>query len=72
MQVLPADTPRLVHAALDAHRDATVAMLAGDDHLFITLPENESSTGSEYFIPAYLDPRLFATIEEWLAKTGGR
>jgi hypothetical protein len=41
-------------------------MLDGDDHLFIKLAANESSTGSEYFTPSYLDPALFTAIETWL------
>jgi dienelactone hydrolase len=64
--VLPADTPRLVQAAQNAHRDVTAVMLDGDDHLFIKLAANESSTGSEYFTPSYLDPALFTAIETWL------
>ncbi len=66
IQVLPADTPRLVQAAQNAHRDVTVVMLQGDDHLFINLPADEASTGGEYFTPSYLDPALFAAIETWL------
>ncbi|MGC2632951.1 MAG: alpha/beta fold hydrolase [Candidatus Cybelea sp.] len=66
IQVLPADTPRLVHAAQNAHRDVTVVMLQNDDHLFIKLPADEPSTGGEYFTPSYLDPALFAAIETWL------
>ena len=66
IQVLAADTPRLIDAARAAHRDVTVVMLDGDDHLFIKLPPNETSTGGEYFVPAYLDPRLFTAIEDWL------
>jgi uncharacterized protein len=68
IQVLAADTPRLVQAAQAAHRDVTVVMLQGDDHLFLKLPPDESSSGGEYFSPAYLDPALFAAIEEWLKK----
>jgi pimeloyl-ACP methyl ester carboxylesterase len=67
IQVLPADTPRLVAAARAARRDLTVVMLDGDDHLFIKLGPDEQSTGGEYFVPAYLDPKLFAAIIEWLA-----
>jgi hypothetical protein len=66
IQVLPADTPRLVQAAQNAHRDVTVVMLDGDDHLFIKLSSGEQSTGGEYFTPSYLDPALFAAIETWL------
>ena len=66
IQVLPADTPRLVQAAQNAHRDVTVVMLQDDDHLFIKLPADEPSTGGEYFTPSYLDPALFAAIETWL------
>jgi len=66
IQVLPADTPRLVQAAQNAHRDVTVVMLDGDDHLFIKLAADEPSTGSEYFTPSYLDPALFTAIETWL------
>jgi dienelactone hydrolase len=65
-QVLPTDTPRLVQAAQNAHRDVTVVMLQGDDHLFINLPADEASTGGEYFTPSYLDPALFSAIETWL------
>lgn len=68
IQVLPADTPRLVQAARAAHRDVTVVMLQDDDHLFIKLAPEEPSTGGEYFTPSYLDPALFAAIEEWLGK----
>lgn len=67
IQVLAADTPRLVAAARSAHRNVTVAMLPGDDHLFINLPNAETSTLVEYFTPAYLDPALFNAIESWLA-----
>jgi pimeloyl-ACP methyl ester carboxylesterase len=66
IQVLPTDTPRLAKAAQDAHRDVTVVMLDGDDHLFIKLPADEPSTGAEYFTPSYLDPALFTAIETWL------
>ncbi len=66
IQVLPADTPRLVQAAQNAHRDVTVVMLDGDDHLFIKLSSDEQSTGGEYFTPSYLDPALFTAIETWL------
>jgi len=66
IQVLPGDTPRLVQAAQNAHRNVTVVMLQGDDHLFINLPADESSTGGEYFTPSYLDSALFAAIETWL------
>jgi hypothetical protein len=66
IQVLPADTPRLVAAAQNAHRNLTVVMLQDDDHLFIKLPPDEPSTGGEYFTPSYLDPALFAAIEAWL------
>jgi uncharacterized protein len=66
IQVLPADTPRLVQAAQNAHRDVTVVMVQDDDHLFIKLPADEPSTGGEYFTPSYLDTALFAAIETWL------
>jgi hypothetical protein len=66
IQVLPADTPRLVKAAQSAHRDVTVVMLQDDDHLFIKLPPDEPSTGGEYFSPSNLDSGLFAAIETWL------
>jgi uncharacterized protein len=66
IQVLAADTPRLVRAAQNAHRNVTVVMLQGDDHIFIKLPGDEPSTGGEYFTPSYLDPALFAAIETWL------
>lgn len=66
VQVLAADTPRLVNAALAAHRNVTVAMLPDDDHLFLKLDPNKTSTLTEYFTPSYLDPALFAAIEAWL------
>lgn len=66
IQVLPTDTPRLVRAAQAADRNVTVVMLPDDDHLFIKLPSDEVSTGGEYFVPSYLDPALFASIEAWL------
>jgi pimeloyl-ACP methyl ester carboxylesterase len=69
IQVLAADTPRLVEAARAANRKLTVVMLPDDDHLFIKLDANESSTGGEYFTPAYLDPALFTAIESWLNVT---
>jgi dienelactone hydrolase len=65
-QVLAADTPRLVNAARAANRNVTVAMLPNDDHLFLKLEPDKSSTGAEYFAPSYLDPALFAAIESWL------
>ncbi|MGA2758789.1 MAG: alpha/beta fold hydrolase [Candidatus Cybelea sp.] len=71
IQVLPADTPRLVQAAQSTHRDVTVVMVQDDDHLFIKLPADEASTGGEYFTPSYLDPALFAAIETWLGSHGG-
>jgi uncharacterized protein len=67
IQVLAADTPRLVNAARAANRQITVVMLPDDDHLFIKLAPNDSSTGAEYFVPSYLDPGLFGAIETWLA-----
>ena len=67
IQVLADDTPRLVAAAHAAHRDVTVAMLDGDDHLFIHLGPDEQSTGGEYFIPSDLDPKLFSSILQWLS-----
>ncbi|HZV76284.1 MAG TPA: alpha/beta fold hydrolase [Candidatus Babeliales bacterium] len=68
VQVLAADTPRLAGAARSAQRDVTVVMLDGDDHLFIKLPADESSSGAEYFTPSYLDPALFTAIEAWLTQ----
>jgi dipeptidyl aminopeptidase/acylaminoacyl peptidase len=68
IQVLAADTPRLVDAARAAHRRLTVVMLQNDDHLFIKVPVAEASAGVEYFTPSYLDPALFSAIEIWLAK----
>jgi uncharacterized protein len=70
IQVLAADTPRLVEAARSANRKLTVVMLPGDDHLFIKLGAGETSTGGEYFTPSYLDPALFSTIESWLVASG--
>ena len=66
IQVLAADTPRLVEAARSANRKLTLVMLPGDDHLFIKLGAGETSTGGEYFTPSYLDPALFSAIESWL------
>lgn len=66
-QVLAADTPRLVNAARAANRNVTVVMLSGDDHLFIKLDPEKTSTLAEYFVPSYLDPALFTAIEAWLA-----
>ncbi|HEY9086136.1 MAG TPA: alpha/beta fold hydrolase [Candidatus Tyrphobacter sp.] len=66
IQVLPTDLPRLVNAARAAHRNVTVGLLQGDDHLFIFIPGTARSTGMEYFIPSYLDPRLFSAIDAWL------
>ena len=70
IQVLPADTPRLVEAARAAGKNVTVVMLAGDDHLFINIPGTALSTGSEYFTPAYVDPAFFAALDTWLEGTG--
>ncbi len=67
IQVLAADTPRLVAAARTAGRRVTLVMLADDDHLFIKLPPGQPSTGGEYYAPSYLDPALFAAIENWLS-----
>ena len=67
IQVLAKDTPRLVDAAKATHRQLTVVMLPDDDHLFIKLAPGDSSSGAEYFIPAYLDPQLLRAIESWLA-----
>jgi pimeloyl-ACP methyl ester carboxylesterase len=66
IQVLAADTPRLVEAAHSANRKLTVVMLPDDDHLFIKLGPAQASTGGEYFTPSYLDPALFSAIESWL------
>src|SRR5580698_9462568 len=66
IQVLAADTPRLVEAARAANRKLTVVMLPDDDHLFIKLDASESSTGGEYFTPSYLDPALLRALESWL------
>jgi pimeloyl-ACP methyl ester carboxylesterase len=66
IQVLAADTPRLVEAAHSTHRRLTVVMLPDDDHLFIKLGAAQTSTGGEYFTPSYLDPALFRAIESWL------
>ena len=71
IQVLAADTPRLVSAARAANRTVTVAMLDRDDHLFIQLKPGGNSTTAEYYIPAYLDPALFDAIEAWLASLRG-
>jgi hypothetical protein len=68
IQVLPTDTPRLVAAARAAHRNITVVMLDGDDHLFIRLDPSAKSTGGEYFVPSYLDPQLLTSIRDWLGK----
>ncbi|MFY9720386.1 MAG: alpha/beta fold hydrolase [Candidatus Cybelea sp.] len=68
IQVLPSDTPRIVRAATATHRNLTVDMLQGDDHIFIKLPADETSTGGEYFTPSYLDSALFTAIEAWLQK----
>lgn len=67
IQVLPSDTPRLVAAARAAHRQVSVVMLPGDDHIFMKLPPGATSTIGEYFTPSYLDPALFTAIESWLA-----
>lgn len=69
IQVLAADTPRLVEAARAAGRNVTVVMLKGDDHLFINLPGDQTSTINEYFTPSYLDPALFTAIDTWLSNT---
>jgi uncharacterized protein len=66
IQVLAADTPRLVDAARSARRAVSVVMLPGDDHLFLELSANEESTGVEYYTPSYLDPALFVAINGWL------
>lgn len=66
IQVLAADTPRLVNAARAANRRVTLAVLPNDDHLFIELPPGQTSSGGEYFTPSYLDPALFTAIESWL------
>ena len=66
IQVLAVDLPRLVNAARAAHRNVTVDLLRGDDHLFLNIPGNAPSTGLEYFIASYLDPNLFTSIDAWL------
>ena len=68
IQVLPADTPRLIDAAKAAHRNVTVVMLQDDDHLFLELPHGQALTGAEYFVPSYLDAALFDAIESWLSR----
>ncbi len=66
IQVLATDLSRLVAAARAAHRNLTVDVLQGDDHLFLNVPGDAPSTGLEYFVPSYLDPKLFSSIDAWL------
>jgi dienelactone hydrolase len=66
VQVLASDLPHLVNAARAAHRKITVKVLPEDDHLFLRLPASAVSNGSEYFVPAPLDPRVPQTILQWL------
>lgn len=69
IQVLPSDLHHLVDAARAAHRRITVRLLSGDDHLFIHVPAGASG-GSEYEIPAPLDPRVAADILAWMHANG--
>ncbi len=66
-QVLAADLPTLVNAAKSAGRDITVRTIPNDDHIFLRLPDDQKSTGEEYFQPGYLDPAVFEAILSWLA-----
>ncbi len=67
-QILAADLPHLVDAAKKAKRNVTVRVLPQDDHLFLKLAPNQTSTGAEYFQPAYIDPELGQTILNWLSR----
>lgn len=65
IQVLAKDLPPLIAAAHKAKRNITVRVFDGDDHLFIRVPANVRADGSEYFVPAPLDPRVADAILKW-------
>lgn len=65
IQILPSDLHHLTDAARAAHKNITVDLLGGDDHLFLEVPPG-STGASEYTIPAPLDPRVAADILLWL------
>lgn len=65
IQILPSDLDHFVDAARAAHRNITVDLLGGDDHLFLKVPPGATGA-SEYTIPAPLDPRVAADILLWL------
>jgi uncharacterized protein len=67
-QILAADLPNLVEAAQSAKRNVTVRVLPRDDHLFLKLAPNQTSTGEEYFEPGYVDPELGEIILDWLSR----
>jgi hypothetical protein len=66
MQVLAKDLPHLVSAARASRRNITVKLLSDDDHLFLRLAPGTTSSLSEYFVPAPLDPRVPQDILAWL------
>jgi dienelactone hydrolase len=72
VQVLAADLPRLVTAARAHNRDVTVRTFPGDNHLFDAAPPGMTQTPyaalRQYLtVPAWIDARVLATIEKWLA-----
>jgi hypothetical protein len=66
-QVLASDLPRLLHAAIAAHRVVTAKIFANDDHLFITVPSGQEASIAEYTVPHRIDPAMTQTLLEWLA-----
>lgn len=65
IQILPVDLNHLTERARAAGKRIDTVILAGDDHLFLSVPPTTSSDGSEYAIPAYLDPRVSDAIVKW-------
>lgn len=71
-QVLAKDLPRLVDAAIAAHRDASVRIFPNDDHLFITIPAGSQSSLAEYMAPHRLDPAMVGALIAWLDARKGQ
>jgi dienelactone hydrolase len=71
VQVLPADLPRLVTAARTHNHDVTVRTFSGDNHLFDATAgatQTPFAAVRQYLtVPAWIDARVLATIEQWLA-----
>ncbi len=71
VQVLAADLPHLVMAARATNPDVTVRIFSNDNHLFESITPGVKQTPyaalQQYLtVPARLDPRMLAALENWL------